>query len=153
MLDFVVLSSHGLATLRLGSADKLTASLGGIVTDVLPNFRNQIIDGGRLVLLCLLTAAMFLFMGLPSHGMHDFLSGNGIVLAYDEFTMVWVTNSAFWVFTFLVTEMVNIERGWWDWPAWAKAHTLLVASCYFGALLETVKIGVQAFDTCCVGWM
>jgi hypothetical protein len=57
------------------------------------------------------------------------------------------TLHSFWGFTFLVTEMIHVNRKWIQWPMCAQIHTLLLAACAYGVLLQSVKLFVLFWDS------
>jgi hypothetical protein len=104
----------------------------------------------ELIALSALTIVMALFAGMPSTGMYEWMTARGIVDSYPNFTLAWVMNGAFWAFTFMPVLSTQVDkdkpyRPWLAWHPWAKAHSLILASCYYGALLESTKRGLNLY--------
>ncbi len=98
----------------------------------------------ELFLLVMLTLTMSLFAGLPSHGVYELMLEHGLVVNYPQFVLIWMTNGVFWAFTFLPVLSFQVDkdrpfRSWITWSNWAKTHSLLLAACYYGSVLECVK--------------
>ena len=126
------------------------------MTDVLSNSYSRSRHFGELLVLSMATALMCIFMGLPSDDMYEFLSSNGLT-TLDRYNYAGLAgaNAGFWLTPAIIAYGICSYRKltFLDWPLWANIFVGLGFSSMWGGVLHFVKMFVNYYDACCVGWM